>query len=99
MSEEKNEDHKTTIYIEGELDIFTIDALIKKVDEQTGIRCVLDLNDVNFIDSSGIGLIIRKIIDWQDEGRILEFSNIQPGVKEMLDEMGAFTILKEVQSQ
>ncbi|TFB13678.1 anti-sigma factor antagonist [Filobacillus milosensis] len=84
------------IYIEGELDIFTIDTVIQKVDEQTVSNCQLDLKDLSFIDSSGIGLLIRKVIDWKDENRHLSFVNLRQNVEEVMEEMGVFTILEDV---
>lgn len=88
-----------TIFVEGELDIFTIEFVINKIDCLTLPHCDLNLDGVTFIDSSGIGLLIRKVIDWKEEGRILTISNLQPAVHEVMEEMGAFIILEEVYSQ
>ncbi|RDI40045.1 STAS domain-containing protein [Falsibacillus pallidus] len=84
------------IVISGELDIFTIGEVMNKIDELTVRTCILDFSGVTFIDSSGIGFVLRKIMDWQEEGRSLTFINLQPAVHEVMEEMGAFLILEEV---
>jgi len=98
MTEERT-DEKITVYLDGELDIFTIECVIEKIESISDSYCDVDLSAVSFIDSSGIGLLIRKIMDWQDEGRVLTISNIQEPVHEVMEEMGAFIILEEVYSQ
>jgi len=98
MTEERT-DEKITVYLDGELDIFTIECVIEKIESLSDSYCDVDLSAVTFIDSSGIGLLIRKIMDWQDEGRVLTISNIQDAVHEVMEEMGAFMILEEVYSQ
>jgi len=96
---EKQTDEKITVFLDGELDIFTIESVIEKIDTITDSYCDVDLGAVTFIDSSGIGLLIRKIMDWKDDGRLLTISNIQSAVHEVMEEMGAFIILEEVYCQ
>ncbi|EWG11560.1 STAS domain-containing protein [Cytobacillus firmus] len=99
MSDEQIGVNHTTVFVEGELDIFTIETLIEKIDRLSVTRCNVNLDGVTFIDSSGIGLLIRKVMDWKEEGRILTISDMQPVVYEVMEEMGAFIILEEVYSQ
>ncbi|MBT2693616.1 STAS domain-containing protein [Bacillus sp. ISL-55] len=98
MTEESVND-QVNVFLEGELDIFTIESVIQKIDSISAPECNVNLNGVSFIDSSGIGLLIRKVMDWKENGRTLTISDFQPVVHEVMEEMGAFIILEEVYSQ
>jgi stage II sporulation protein AA (anti-sigma F factor antagonist) len=93
---ERKVDTRLIIYPEGELDIFTIESLISRIDRISDSTCEVNLSDVSFIDSSGIGLLMRKVMDWRETNRNLIISEFQPLVYEAMSEMGAFIIMEEV---
>ena len=88
------EDGKLTVYLEEEIDISSCKTLRGIIDgyimKYQPYELVLDLSDVKFMDSSGIGLIIgrynliklldakMKVINPKDNiKRVLELSNIK----------------------
>jgi anti-sigma B factor antagonist len=69
------------------LDILTSDefsaALLSRLEE--GARLVLDLSEVEFIDSSGLGRIIGALRSFRDRGGDMRICGAQPTVSILFD--------------
>jgi anti-sigma B factor antagonist len=75
------------ITLSGELDLSSVGPLQKKVDEVVAgapDTVVFDLSDLSFLDSSGIGLLVRT------SGRIdsIKIRNPSPFVRQIIRMMG-----------
>lgn len=86
-----------TINIKGELDLVSANEFREVVDstmeEMRGINLIIDLSNVNFIDSSGLGVILgrfRKIT--AKEGQIV-LVGLNPNIKRILDLSGVLSFI------
>lgn len=74
-TEVSHSDGVTTVRLSGEIDTYTVPQVrgaFQKVPATTGHKVVVDLTDVTFLDSSGIGAIIglhRRVVD--ADGRLV----------------------------
>jgi anti-sigma B factor antagonist len=72
----------------GELDIGGADQLHQHLQTvaQRGAPLVLDLRRLQFIDSSGLGELVRAVSDARREGRILEIdATLSPQVRQVIE--------------
>ena len=58
----RKQDNFTVIAVKGEIDLYSVKQLKEKVafeiDDGRQARIVMDLNDVKYIDSTGLGILI-----------------------------------------
>lgn len=80
-----------TVHAEGEVDVSNaselrdaIDAALKKAPE----RIVVDLAEVPYIDSTGIGVLVGAAHRGRDEGVALSVTNQQKNVARVLGMLG-----------
>ncbi|HUJ65942.1 MAG TPA: STAS domain-containing protein [Acidimicrobiales bacterium] len=78
---------ETVIMLSGELDLSSVGPLQRKVDEVVACgpgTVVFDLSDLSFLDSTGIGLLVRT------SGRIdsIKIRNPSPFVRQIIRMMG-----------
>ena len=57
-------------------------------------KVVIDLGQVNFMDSAGIGLIIGRYKITACYGGVLELANVSPKLKRIFDMSGIASIIK-----
>ena len=87
------EDHpeetgRIRIGLVGELDIAGADQLQQhlRAVAQRGTPLVLDLRRLQFIDSSGLGELVRAVTDARREGRTLEIDEtLSPQVRQVIE--------------
>lgn len=79
------------IYLEGELDLSTAsqfrsftDPFVARTDKQI----ILNLGDLRYIDSTGIGLIISILKAKDEQGATLMVEEISPKIKRLFDLTG-----------
>ncbi len=88
MEELADEGGRTRLGLVGELDISGADEFQSRLQTiaQRGDAVTLDLRRLQFIDSSGLGELIRAISDARREGRDLELdSTLSPQVRQLVD--------------
>jgi stage II sporulation protein AA (anti-sigma F factor antagonist) len=81
--------------VSGELDLATRDTLrdeLKRAEASDAKHILLDLNDLTFIDSSGIATLIEAHRRSATDGRRLQLLSVDGQVREVLELTG----LKEV---
>ncbi len=83
------------VAVKGDLDLTTAaplrEALDELLDRYADKSLTLDLSDVDFVDSSGLGVILGR---YRRMGkRILALTGVRPGVKAVLELAGITTIL------
>jgi anti-sigma B factor antagonist len=86
---EAQEDGRLVLRLSGDLDIAATDELQSRLDalrEDGASPVVLDLSELEFIDSSGLACITRAIRDARQEGRELEVGReLRDQVKRLLE--------------
>lgn len=86
------------VRVSGELDMVAADYFRREVDENMGKNCcdniVLNLDRVNFIDSSGLGVILGRYKKLAALGGKLAIVGAPPQVKRILELSGLLRIAK-----
>ena len=80
-------DERTVLSVEGELVAESVKSFISKVHEVTAVTeppLILDMFDVSFIDSSGIGSLIGTLDNFKRRGHMIQISRLNPLVKRAL---------------
>jgi anti-anti-sigma factor len=88
MEELPDQTGRTRLGLVGELDIAGADQLQSRLEAiaQRGDAVTLDLRRLQFIDSSGLGEIIRAVSEARRDGRDLELdSTLSPQVRQLVD--------------
>lgn len=85
------------VAVTGDLDLTTADALRDQLDDLI-LRypekdLILDLKEVAFIDSSGLGVLLGRYRRLRGEGRRLALVGVRPSVRAVLDVAGVTTIV------
>lgn len=84
-----------TIPVKGSLDIENADALVEQVQaaarDQKTIH--LDFSELGFIDSTGVGALVRLHQELQREGRELHLHGVSPEIRELLGLLGVLSLL------
>ncbi|BBN98985.1 MULTISPECIES: anti-sigma F factor antagonist [Sporolactobacillus] len=86
------------IRLEGELDHHTADELREKVnrvmDEQMVQHILLNLGNLTFMDSSGLGVILGRYKRISGLGGEMVVCSISPAVRRLFELSGMFKILR-----
>lgn len=89
--------------LKGDMDLKTADplreALDKLIDRYRNKNLVLDLGDVDFVDSSGLGVILGRYRRLQGQGRTISLQGVKPSVKVVLELAGIDSIINVSESQ
>ncbi|CAM4353414.1 STAS domain-containing protein [Saccharibacillus endophyticus] len=92
----KSEEEAVVVF-EGDLDIESGEVLeediLPIVSEYPSVR--LNFSEVYFVDSSGIGLIIRTVDELREGGRSVKIENVRPEVMEVFELLQIREILGE----
>lgn len=85
--------------LSGELDHHSAESVRIKIDnkiEEYGINnLIFDFSGVNFMDSSGIGVIIGRYRKVSEYGGKVAITNLKPQIKKVFELGGLFRIIKE----
>jgi anti-anti-sigma factor len=82
--------HQDVVALHGELDlatVFTLDAVIDLIDG-SGCDLILDLTDLDFVDSTGLTRFVRLHRRLADQGAGLVLRHPQPGIRHVLTSSG-----------
>lgn len=87
------------VLIEGELDHHSSESIrIKidnKIDELGIVNLVMDFSKVNFMDSSGIGVVIGRYKKVSEFGGKLYVTHLKSQIRKVFELGGLFNIIKE----
>lgn len=93
---DKSEEEAVVVF-EGDLDIESGEVLeediLPIVSEYPSVR--LNFGEVYFVDSSGIGLIIRTVDELKEGGRSVKIEKVRPEVMEVFELLQIREILGE----
>lgn len=82
-------DHHTVVSPKGELDAFSVGRLRERLADLPGAsRLVIDLSEVPFLDSAGIGALIGAIRKSRDEGGAVTVACTRENVLRLLHTAG-----------
>lgn len=87
------------VSMSGELDHHSAESVRIKIDnkiEEFGVNnLIFDFSGVNFMDSSGIGVIIGRYRKVSEYGGRVAITNLKPQIKKVFELGGLFKIIKE----
>ncbi|MBO8168249.1 MAG: anti-sigma factor antagonist [Thermoanaerobacteraceae bacterium] len=87
----------------GELDMKVADSFRQRLDtlldRYPESNLLLDLSGVNFIDSSGLGVILGRYKKLAKENRSIAISGVQPQVRKILELSGIMKIIEVYPSE
>ncbi len=92
----KQEQKSVEIKLTGELDFGTVndfEVLMMKL-EYKYERYVIDFSELTFIDSAGIGILLKYYNIFKAKKRQIFFSNLRPKHIELLKVLKIYTILE-----
>jgi stage II sporulation protein AA (anti-sigma F factor antagonist) len=88
---------KLIIRIDGDIDHHTCDEIRSKIDHEIMRKnpknIIFDMKNVNFMDSSGIGVIIGRYKLIMDKGGLAAMINVKPPIKRVYDICGLKKII------
>jgi anti-anti-sigma factor len=90
----------TVFYLNGILDISTTNAIDPHLEEIADIDVlVLDLSGLEFIDSTGIGLIMNTIYLSQEKQFKVKLQGIDELTHQVFEMVGLYQVLETVQGE
>ncbi len=85
------------VAVKGDLDLKTADplreALDKLTDRYRDKNLVLDLSEVDFVDSSGLGVILGRYRRLAPQSRTISLCGVRPSVKAVFELAGIDSII------
>ena len=85
----KDDGHVTILTLDGDLVIGESETLFKKTVirllEEGKVNLLVDLRRVNFLDSSGLGALVRALTNSQKEGGQTKLLGAGPQVRKLLE--------------
>lgn len=89
-------DHQIMVYVSGEIDIYTAPDLKEKLlplTEEKGKVVAVDLNGVNYMDSTGIGVFISALKSTKENESKLKLVNLHERVLRLFEITGLDEII------
>ncbi len=87
------------IYIDDIIDISTVQEFEDVIDNIVSNNIinyiVIDMEKVQFIDSTGIGSIVKVISKLQDKGIEIKYINITEEISDIFDILGIFDVYEQ----
>jgi anti-anti-sigma factor len=99
--EVRSEGTAAVIVVHGELDLASgpeLEQVLDRVAEQPTELLIIDLREVDFMDSTGLSIIVKAHQRFADEGRKLGLVKGSPQVQRLLDLTGVAERLPLVDS-
>ena len=97
MLQAKTRSGAVTVVIAGELDHFAAPQIRRMLDEllmdPTITHLVLDLENLTFMDSSGIGVLLGRLRIMQARGGSLAVKNMQPPIAKLFRLTGMHRVI------
>ncbi|OIK09984.1 STAS domain-containing protein [Bacillus sp. MUM 13] len=93
---------QTTVILKiiGILDISTINGILPFLELGNEVdKLIFDFSDLEFIDSTGIGIIIEAIYQSQEANFTIEIKGLDEETHEILETVGVFKILEAIQGE
>lgn len=90
-----------TLRVQGVLDYSTINPFIQQIQsiEAELSKVIVDFTDLEFIDSTGIGVIINLVHEALDKKFEVELDGINEDTRELFETIGVFQIMETLQQE
>ncbi len=96
----KQQEHSITACLYGELDhhsaMQTRESLDRLIARYNNTDLVLDLKNLSFMDSSGIGVIIGRYKKLKNSGKNLYVKNASRQIDKVMSVSGLYSIIKKL---
>ncbi len=95
------EDDITVIHVVGDLvagKLYDIKKRTNELLQEDNPKIILDLTDVNFVDSSGVGFLINILKTLASKNIGLKIANINDTVKNVLKQMKLYSFFEHYES-
>lgn len=92
----EQEHDRTVLFLSGELDIYTAPDLKEKLVplvEQENAMVEIDMDEVNYMDSTGIGVFIHALKTAKQSGSKLKLTNLQEKTLRLFEITGLDEVL------
>lgn len=89
----------TALQVDGELDYSNVEELQREIQRQPVELVEIDLQEIRFIDSSGVGMLLSQAGIFNKQGRTLRIVGIPDHIKEDLEVIGFFRVLEVLEIQ
>lgn len=77
---------QTKVFVSGEVDIYTAQSFKEKIYsivEKTGDDLIIDCMDLNYIDSTGLGIFVGALKKAKLAGKSICLENIKDNIKKL----------------
>jgi len=82
----------STVELDGEIDAATVGLMKQKIAEaisaNPGGRVTIDMTDVTFLDSTGLGALVSALRQARDGGGDITITNAAPNIRKVFDITG-----------
>lgn len=96
----KHQSDRTTAYLFGELDHHSANQVKKDLDEiikkYKTSNLILDLKNLSFMDSSGLGVVLGRYKRLKKIGNRMYIKNVNRQVEKVFDVSGIYKIIKKI---
>ncbi len=96
----KRQSDYVTAYLTGELDHHTADGFRAELDEvikkYRNTNLILDLKNLSFMDSSGLGVILGRYKKLKSYGNSMYVKNVSKQIEKVFDVSGIYRIIKKL---
>lgn len=75
---EKTENGKWEVSLAGEIDLYNADELKEKLEEIAGADVRVDCTGLEYIDSTGIGILVSRFKKLKDQGYSVRIFGLKP---------------------
>lgn len=86
-----NKNNHWLVELEGEVDVYTSTQLkefFKNIIDEKNTNIKIDANKLEYIDSTGLGVLIGVLKKLKQENKDIIISNIKPNIKKLLNITG-----------
>src|SRR5690625_3742492 len=88
---------QSTIYLKGEIDLYTADKIkqdLLPLTKKWGHTVIINLKDVNYMDSTGLGLFIKALKSTQKHNSQLKLIQLQKRVARLFKITGLDEVIQ-----
>ncbi|WP_034421151.1 STAS domain-containing protein [Thermanaerosceptrum fracticalcis] len=95
----RQEKGMASLEVEGELDFSNVELLQREIQRLPEEVVEVDLQGLQFIDSSGVGMLLSQARIFYKQGRTLRIVRIPSHIQEDLEVIGFFRVLEVLETK